>query len=274
MRIETLVENTSVSKRYDAEHGLSLYIETKLHKILFDLGASALFAENAKKMNVDLSAVDIVVLSHGHYDHGGGLKVFLAVNSKAQIYLQQRAFDKHYANKPSGEKVNIGIDEGIIPNSRLIWVRDHLIIDDELQLFAGVQNGRFNPSGNQDLFMEYGPSLAQDNFAHEQNLIIKEGEKTVVFAGCAHNGIVNIIDHMYALIHCFPSHVIGGFHFYNRSRGKGEDSALIGQVGDYLKNIGSKCYTCHCTGVEAYTSLKKIMAEQIEYLATGSQLTI
>lgn len=71
MIIKTLAENTSNDAQFETEHGLSLYIETSKHKLLFDLGASDLFAKNAVKMGVDLSAVDTVIISHGHADHGG-----------------------------------------------------------------------------------------------------------------------------------------------------------------------------------------------------------
>ena len=76
MIIKTLVENTSISKDFGNEHGLSLYIETNALKILFDVGASELFLKNAEKLGVNITDVDFLVISHGHYDHGGGLKIF------------------------------------------------------------------------------------------------------------------------------------------------------------------------------------------------------
>ncbi|MHB8124058.1 MAG: MBL fold metallo-hydrolase [Desulfitobacteriaceae bacterium] len=274
MIIKTLVENTSISEELNNEHGLSLYIETKKHKLLFDLGASELFVENAKKMSVDLSEVDLVVISHGHYDHGGGLKAFLNVNSKAKIYLNHKAFYSHYLNRPGREKAYIGLDEGLMPNDRFIYVGDHLIIDDELELFSNIKGMRLNSSANQDLLMELGTSLVQDDFAHEQNLIIKEDGKRLLIAGCAHNGIVNIIDNLSSVKNGLPSYIIGGFHLYNRSAVKNEDLALVSQIGEYLKNTGSMYYTCHCTGIEPYMNLKDIMREKIQYLATGSQLIL
>ena len=87
MRIVTLVENTARRQDLTAEHGLSLYIETENHKILFDAGQSEAFAENAKKLGVDLTQTDLAVLSHGHYDHGGGLAKFLEANDHAPIFL-------------------------------------------------------------------------------------------------------------------------------------------------------------------------------------------
>jgi 7,8-dihydropterin-6-yl-methyl-4-(beta-D-ribofuranosyl)aminobenzene 5'-phosphate synthase len=273
MIIKTLVENTSISEEFTSEHGLCLYIETKKHKLMFDLGASALFVKNAKKMDVDLAAVDVVILSHGHYDHGGGLRAFLHENSKAKIYLNQKAFDKHYSFR-SGGKAYIGLDEELALNDRLIFVGDHLAIDEELLLFSNVKGNKLTSSGNKDLFMESGSSLVEDDFSHEQNLIIIEDGNTVLLAGCAHNGIVNIIDHLNTVKNCSPSHVIGGFHLYSRPRGKYEDTILINQIGEYLSNTGSKYYTCHCTGIEPYKILKDTMKEQITYLATGSQVII
>ena len=95
MIVKVLSENTSSSEKLGSEHGLSLYIETETHKILFDTGASGLFAENAEKMGVDLTRIDLAVISHGHYDHGGGLKTFLGINNRAKIYLHQMALEPH-----------------------------------------------------------------------------------------------------------------------------------------------------------------------------------
>ena len=85
MIIKTLVENTSISKDFGNEHGLSLYIETNALKILFDVGASKLFLKSAEKLGVNITDVDFLVISHGHYDHGGGLKNFFKENTKAEV---------------------------------------------------------------------------------------------------------------------------------------------------------------------------------------------
>lgn len=274
MIIKTLVENTKSSEGYDCEHGLSLHIETKNHKLLFDLGASGLFVENALKMGVDLSEVDLVVISHGHHDHGGGLGAFLDLNSKAKIYLSEKAFRKHYANRPGGEKAYVGLDRRLLNNERFTYVGEHLVIDDELELFSNIKGTRFNPSGNKELFMKIDTSLLQDDFAHEQSLIVKEAGKTLLVAGCAHKGIVNIIDYIGTSGGLLPSHVIGGFHLYNRSENSNEDPVIVSRIGEYLKSTGSKYYTCHCTGIESYNKLKEIMEDKIQYLATGSKITI
>lgn len=269
MIIKTLVENTSVSDNYGCEHGLCLYIETKKHKLLFDMGKSDLFIQNAKKMNVDLSDVDLAVISHGHYDHGGGLKYFLEINKKAKIYIHEKAFESHYSKRPTGTAY-IGLDNSLINNDRIIFVGDYLKIDDELELFSNVKGREFPSLSNKTLLMKYDNELLEDSFAHEQNLIINEDDKTLLLAGCAHNGIVNITERFTVLKNKYANVVIGGFHLYNPSTGKSENTILIDAIGARLKKTGSLYYTCHCTGLLAFEQLSKVLGENISYLATGS----
>ena len=95
MKIQVLMENTTHLDGIRAEHGLSLYIEPLGHKILMDMGQSDAFADNAAAMGVDLSQVDLAILSHGHYDHGGGLKRFLEIIVHTPVYLSLHAFGDH-----------------------------------------------------------------------------------------------------------------------------------------------------------------------------------
>lgn len=213
MIVKILSENTTSSEKLGSEHGLSLYIETETHTILFDTGASCLFAENAEKMGVDLTRVDLAVISHGHYDHGGGLKTFLGINNRAKIYLHQKAFEPHYANRPGGIKAYIGLDESLLSNERFVFCGDRFVIDHELELFSGVDSKRLVPSGNTDLFVKDGDAFVQDDFAHEQNLIISENGKTLLVAGCAHNGIINIIDQFNAEKAAYPITLLEDFIF-------------------------------------------------------------
>lgn len=274
MIIKTLVENTSLEDTFHNEHGLSLYIEAVGHKILFDLGQGDLFLENAKKMDVDIEDIDIVIISHGHFDHGGGLGAFLSANTKAKIYLNKKAFDDHYSKKEGGEFKNIGLDKELIPNEQIVLVEDYHLIVEGLELYSNIESKQLNPSGNKNLMMAEGSSIINDDFAHEQNLIISENDKTLLVAGCAHCGIVNIIEQVSIKEQKKIDYIIGGFHLYNRSTDKFEDPVLVSQIGDYLKNTDTKYYTCHCTGIEPYNILKDIMGEKIDYLSTGSQLII
>ena len=96
MKITALAENVSTTEDLGSEHGLSLFIETEAHKLLFDTGQGSLFAENAVKLGVDLKQVERCVISHGHYDHTGGLYPFLSINSKAKVYIKKEAFISKY----------------------------------------------------------------------------------------------------------------------------------------------------------------------------------
>ncbi len=273
MKIITLAENTSVSEEFKNEHGLSLYIETETHKLLFDVGASSLFAENAEKLGIDLSEVDTLVISHGHHDHGGGLKKFLEINDKAAIYINRKAFENHYSKRDQGE-VYIGLDQELLSNLRFVFLEDDFVIDDALCIFSNVQGGRCQSTANSDLVMEKDGQLRADDFCHEQNLIIREKNQVVLLAGCAHRGIVNILDHMALNYDMQPTTVIGGFHLYNRSRKKSESKELIESIGNELLMTESRYYTCHCTGEEPYQMLKTMLDDQVNYLATGSQVNI
>lgn len=277
MKVLSLIENISNSEQLKCEHGLSLFIQTAKHKILFDTGASESFLENALALGVDLKEVDIAVISHGHYDHGGGLEAFLALNTKANVYISAKAFEKYYAKREDGSLEYIGLDETLLPNERLILTQGYLKIDDELELFSGVKGSSLNPTGNKVLFMQSGenPLPEPDTFEHEQNLIITEGKKSLLLAGCAHNGIINILEHMHRVLGKEDTdYVIGGFHLFNLFKEKQSDVDFIKQIADRLKETTSIFYTCHCTGIQPYEVLKENMGQQIHYLATGDQLII
>lgn len=139
MRITALVENTTKSE-LKAVHGLSLYIETQKHKILFDLGPDSTLFDNAEKMGIDLGEVDIVIISHGHADHGGALGRFLTVNHKARIYIQRKAFEPHYS-KLLFLKLPIGLDRSLEANPRIVLLEGDYRIDEELALFTVSKQG-------------------------------------------------------------------------------------------------------------------------------------
>lgn len=274
MVIKVLVEDTSIADELRSEHGFSLYIETDSHKILFDTGQRSLFVENASKMDIDLSGVDIAVVSHGHYDHGGGLKTFMNINKSAKIYISRKGFGEYYSAGADGRKRYIGLDTALAEDERFIFTGDEFVIDEELELFSGVKGTKIIPSGNNYLFRKERQEFLQDEFDHEQNLIIKEDGKRVLVAGCAHKGIINIIDHMREKKGVLPSDVIGGFHMYNSSTKRSENPEVVAEIASYLKSTGSMYHTGHCTGKESYNSMRAVICGNIDYLATGSKIII
>lgn len=273
MQITALVENTALQDELGSEHGLSLYIETTRHKLLFDTGATSLFARNAKFLDIDLSLVDTAFLSHAHYDHGGGLKAFLHLNNKAKIYAGEEAFGSYFANEKSAKKY-IGLDQSLFPNDRFVFIKKRLKVDEELELFSGVKRKRLNPAGNADILKKIGEDYVEDDFAHEVNLTIREGGKTVLITGCAHCGIVNILEHMRSEEGIVPDVVIGGFHLSNPARGGNERPETVNEIAAFLQSLKAKYYTCHCTGLESYNRLKTVMGNAIEYLSGGRTFEI
>lgn len=274
MLIKTLVENTSINNSVQPAHGLSFYIETNGHKILFDLGPDNSFEKNAAYLGVDISSVDIVVISHGHADHGGGLKRFFELNEGAMVYIQKQAFKKHFSCWSSGEIKFIGLDKTLSENKRIVFVDQQALIGDSLKIFADVSAGQWMSTDNMSLLMEGDQGLELDDFVHEQNLVICENTRKVLISGCAHKGILNILARFYELYGSYPEDVLGGFHLYSQSRHTGESPEKIKQLSELLKEMKSQFYTCHCTGAEPYQLMKKYMAGQINYLAAGSRLML
>lgn len=273
MKIVVLVENTTTDERYGIEHGLSLYIETDEHRILFDSGDSNLFEINASKMGIDLTSIDIFILSHGHHDHGGGLARFMEINNQAKIYVHEDAFDPHYSKRQSGYK-DISVVKPSDVKQRIFYTSDNYALDAHLVLFSKVKAKYFYPSSNQNLYVDDGHSLKNDDFRHEQNLIIEDNQKLYLIAGCAHKGMINIIDEAKNIMGREIDVAIGGLHMYSRSSGVSESFQTIKRLGSTLLSYPTKILTCHCTGDIAFEELKNVMGDQIEYIRTGMKITL
>lgn len=274
MRIVTLMEDTAVSPEFVSGHGLSFYIETKNHKILFDMGPDGMFLENARMLGVDLSKVDIAVLSHGHYDHGGGIAAFLEVNKTASVHMQKKAFGEFYSRSADETCRYIGLPKELQDNSRIVYHTGDYKLNADLQVFAGVTGRECYSPANDRLLVSMAGRYIQDLFMHEQNLLIREGDKIVLVAGCAHNGMVNILNKAESFASGYVDYVIGGMHLVRAYPEEEKCRMLAQKMAARLSGHAAKYYTCHCTGLLAYETLHEEMGDKIEYLAAGSVLEI
>ena len=254
------------------EHGLCFYIETEKHKLLMDAGQTGLLLENAEKLGIDLTQVDTVVLSHGHYDHGGGILPFAKINPTAKIYVPEAAFGEYYSMNKDGEPHYIGLAKEIQELPQVVKVSAK--IDDELSLFSGIGSEHVIPSTNQRLKKKTEDGFVQDDFAHEQCLVISEGVKKVLLSGCAHHGILNIMDRYCELFGEEPDFVISGFHMMKKHNYSDEDINMIIDTALALRQYKTVFYTGHCTGVEPYNAMKKLMGNQLHYVHSGDEIRI
>lgn len=278
MRIVNLIENTEGSAGCAIAHGLSFYVETTRHKLLVDLGPSEETLKNAEKLGIDLTQVDTVILSHGHYDHSGGIMAFSKINPDAVIYMQESARDDYYAD--DGESADrkryryIGIDGDIMSLSQVKMIQGDHQIDDELELFTVKERTYYLPFTNKSLLVKENGDYVQDDFRHEHYLVISDDDKKILISGCAHNGILSILDAYNEKYSSYPDMVISGFHLMKKTKYTDEELHEVVEIGRKLKKYPTMFYTCHCTGESAYKMMKLSMGEQLQYVHSGDEVKI
>lgn len=258
MRIVALVENTTKRNDMHVEHGLSLYVETDKHKVLFDMGETDFFYENAKTLGIELADVDVAIVSHGHSDHGGGLGKFLEINDRALAYVHKDAFLPHY----NANGKYIGLDVSLKSNPRIIFTEDERRVDDDITLYTCNKKHKKFPMSNVGLSEMVGNKYITDDFRHEQYMLIEEEGKKILFSGCSHKGILNVMNWF------SPDVLVGGFHF---SKFPLDDK--LKEVSLELATYHADLYTCHCTGKEQYAFMCPCVPS-LNYLSCGQEIEI
>ena len=258
MKFWTLIENTTAWEDLACEHGLSLYIEAGGHRILFDAGQTGAFADNAEKMGIDLSKVDLCVLSHGHYDHGGGLKRFLEINDHAPVYVNRHAFGDYF----NGEEKYIGLDAELLCEERILFAGDNRTISDTVSIHSCPNFPQPCGANAYGLTALRGGQHVPDDFRHEQYLLIREGERRILLSGCSHRGVMNIKTWF------APDVFLGGFHLMKLDPVR--DRIKLNAVAAMLLQKETVYYTGHCTGEEQFAFLKERMGERLQAITTGA----
>lgn len=278
MKITVLMENTALEGcGLTPEAGLSLYIEYRGKKLLLDAGSSGKFAGNAQALGVDLSAVELAVLSHGHYDHADGLRRFFQVNDSAKVYIRPGANGPHFSMGKNGPYF-IGFRREIWAGhqDRFVEVaQPRLLLEGAWLIPDTVRNPDFAGQGDGLLYKRGEDDFVPDDFRHEQSLVL-EGEKgLVVFNSCSHTGIVNIVR---GVLDQLPGKqvyaVVGGFHMAAKGQGALNCAPeYVYRVADALKELGvEEIYTGHCTGDTALGLLRERFGPGCRALATGQVL--
>ncbi len=278
MRVTTLIENrpSTTDSHLVSEWGLSLHITFNGYGILFDTGTSGSFAKNAEHLSVNVASVNNAVLSHHHFDHGGGLRQFLELNSSAKVHLGETPNGDCFGKIFGFVKKYVGLDKALVTDypDRFETVTEPTQILPDVFVLPHISGIHTKPAGNKHIFLKRDGTFTLDDFAHEIVMAIKEDGELVVFTGCSHNGILNMVDTVAKEFKEIPiKAVIGGFHLvaappFNFMAGsRHEVEKLARSVLNYPIEV---TYTGHCTGTKAFRVLKSVMGERIIDIETGS----
>lgn len=293
MRVTVLVENCTPTSRLAARHGLSLLLEPtspegRRRRVLFDFGPDDALLANAAVLGVDLRSVEVAVLSHGHYDHGGGLAGFLAVTTDvpdpAPVYVREGAF----APRVSGAHAHnhpVGIDAAPAGDPRVVTTGLRHELGAGLTLFSVPTSCRTHPepASNASLFEVRqgvgGPAFVPDAFLHEQSLLVTEpapgGLRRVLVSGCSHAGILNVMDEAERIAGAPLDAVVAGFHLTNPGAGTTQAAeATRALARELARRPRTRYHTFHCTGLEAFALLRDELGERVGYLHVGSRAEV
>jgi len=258
----TILCNDKAKENFYSEHGFSTLIERENLSFIFDTGATDIFLKNLKVLGKDINNIENIIISHGHYDHFGGLRYLDVKNKKFNVWIGDEIFIPKYS-----KKVFAGVKKEELKNRF-----DFKIVKEEVfEVFPKFfilgkvpMENDFEKIDKNFEINEYR-NFKQDIFKEELNLIIDVGE-LIFITGCAHRGIVNIINFAIEKLKKKIEVVLGGFHLYNSSKKKLE------LITNYLNDIGVKrLIPCHCTGDRAIKLFKqKFNSEFIECLAGDS----
>jgi len=273
VRITILCDNTAASIGLIGEHGFSALIEQDNKKVLFDTGQGVGLVHNADLLGVDLTGITEVVLSHGHYDHTGGLKDLLLQTRGTRITAHPHIFQPKYARR-NGVMRYIGI-----PFSQEAiegWGGELRFSEEAVEIAPGIITTGAVPrlipfeGGDQDLLVKTEKGYVEDELLDDLSLVVETPHGAVVLLGCAHAGLINTLTHVKALTGKDSFHwVLGGTHlgFYGPER----LDEVIGELRSFsIDNIG----VSHCTGLFAGARLAQEMGQRFRFCTVGTVIEV
>lgn len=273
IRIVILADNLAADG-FLSEHGLSLWIETDSLRILFDTGQGKAMAENAEKLGIRLDLADAVVLSHGHYDHTGGLPLVLSHARYPHLYCHPATFTERFSVRSDSSK-DIGMQStsrsavGTLPPGRYCPVTEPFQLNDIIGITGPIpRETAFEDTGGP--FYLDAESGHADPIADDMALWIKTSRGLVICAGCAHAGIVNTVNHVINLAGERRIHaVIGGMHLNSASEERIQKT--IAALHDFSPEL---IVPCHCSGERAVSAMMDSFGEACRRGCAGLTLSI
>jgi len=256
VKVTILVDNTvTAAAGVRGEHGLAFWIEIGANRVLFDTGQGLVLADNAHVLGVDLGAVDTVVLSHGHYDHTGGLaEVLRAATGAVTVHAHPEALAPKYKRDATGVRC-IGIPPGIrqtlmAGHTRLVLSRASVEVAPGIRTTGEIP--RQHPEeAIAEPFCRDAEGRLPDPLLDDQAIFMETARGTVVLLGCAHSGVINTLDHVRQLTAGKPVRaVIGGMHL-----GAATPKRIEWTLRE-LRRFGTELLVpLHCTGQKAAAAL-------------------
>lgn len=252
------------------EWGLSVMIEYRGTQMLLDTGASEKFADNARQLGIDLSRIQLGVLSHAHYDHSDGMPRFFLENSKASFFLRKSTEENCYSGDGE-DRHYIGVKRGLLTEyrDRITYIEGKARLLDGAWLLSHTSD-MYEAGKKAKMYLLCGDDWQVDLFRHEQSLVFETEKGLVIFNSCCHGGADVIIDEtkeafggqeVYALV--------GGLHLF-RSTDK-----AVREIAQRIKATGiRKIITGHCTGEHGFEVLSAELGPIAEQMYTGMTLEI
>lgn len=258
LRITTLIENEPDDKNELLnEHGLSLYVEFDGKKFVFDTGQTGKFLSNAEKINIKIDALDYVIISHGHYDHSGGVKsLFNIVNRSAKMYVGKEFFHFKYKKLNNGTykyNGNSFKEEDVIRLGMSITKIDDDVtyLTEKIIIFKNFKRRTEFEYINKNLVKKVDGEYSIDEFNDELALGLITSKGLVVLVGCSHVGIINILNTILEKVKVPLHSVIGGTHLVGAEKNR-IDKTIETFKAMKLKEIAIS----HCTGEQGKELLK------------------